>query len=340
MSYLATTRQRSRPIRLSKAVFLGALILCITTPFDANARDPADVSFTRWLADLKRDAAAEGVSEQALSQALEGVQLMPKVIKLQSHQPERTMSVETYLTKVVSPARVKKGKRLLAKHAELLEEIARTHGIQPRFIVALWGLESDFGANTGGFPTIASLATLAHVGRRRDYFRRELIAALKLVDRDEVSAARMYGSWAGAMGQCQFMPSNFLRHAVDQDNDGVRDIWGNPADVLASIAKLTSLFDWNGDQTWGREVSLPVDFDRRLLGDEARLRLNRWQALGVRRADGRDLPTRNLWSMLLQPDGPHGRAFVVYDNFHSLLRWNRSNHFAIAVGHLADRLTR
>jgi len=265
---------------------------------------------------------------------------MPRVLKLQNHQPERTMSVETYLANVVSPARVQKGKRQLAKHAELLADIARTHGMQPRFIVALWGLESDFGANTGGFPTIASLATLAHAGRRRDYFRRELIAALKLVDRGEASAARMYGSWAGAMGQCQFMPSNFLRHAVDQDNDGVRDIWGNPADVLASIAKLTSLFDWNDDQTWGREVSLPVDFDRRLLGDEVRLRLNRWQALGVRRADGRDLPTRNLWSTLLQPDGRDGRAFVVYDNFQSLLRWNRSNHFAIAVGHLADRLTR
>ncbi len=280
-SYRARTRRGFRHGTFPNVVLFVVLIL-YTSPFSVTASDTdPNASFTRWLAELKRDAAAEGISEEALTQALAGVQLMPKVLKLQRHQPERTMSVETYLANVVSPVRVQNGKRLLAKHAELLDEIARAHGIQPRFIVALWGLESDFGANTGGFPTIASLATLAHAGRRRDYFRRELIAALKLVDRGEASAERMSGSWAGAMGQCQFMPSNFLRHAVDQDADGVRDIWGNPADVLASIAKLTSLFDWHDDQTWGREVSLPIDFDRRLLGDEARLRLNRWQALGA-----------------------------------------------------------
>ena len=263
---------------------------------------------------------------------------MPEVLRLQRHQPESTTSVEAYLANVVSPARVRQGRRLLTEHEQLLARIADTYHVQARFIVAVWGLESDFGANMGNFPTIASLATLAHAGRRRDYFRRELLAALELVDRGEATADRMHGSWAGAMGQCQFMPSNFLRHAVDEDGDGVRDIWRTPADVLASIAKLTSLFDWHDDQTWGREVRLPPGFDRRLLGDEARLRLNRWQALGVRRADGRDLPTRNLWSMLIQPDGPQGRAYVVYDNFHALLRWNHSNHFAIAIGHLADKL--
>jgi len=320
--------------RLTQHNIFVALIVSISSLASASE----DEAFARWLQELKRDAAAQGISDETIAQAIDGLRPLPKVLKLQLHQPERTMSVETYLANVVSPTRVQTGKRLLSKHAELLADVSETHGIQPRFIVALWGLESDFGANSGGFPTIASLATLAQGGRRRDYFRRELMAALKLIDRGETRAETMYGSWAGAMGQCQFMPSNFLRHAVDQDGDGVRDIWSNPADVVASIAKLTSLFDWHHDQTWGREVVLPDDFDRRLLGDEVRLRLNRWQALGVRRADGRNLPTRNLWSMMLRPDGTSGRAFVVYDNFHSLLRWNRSNHFAIAVGHLADRL--
>ena len=299
-----------------------------------------DAAFTRWLSELERDAAARGISRESLKLALEGLRPLPAVLKLQRHQPEATMSVEAYLRKVVSPARVRQGRRMMTAHEPLLAQIAARYEVQPRFIVALWALESDFGANAGGFPTIGSLATLAYAGRRRDYFRRELLAALELVDRGEATAASMYGSWAGAMGQCQFMPSNFLRHAVDYDGDGARDIWATPADVLASIAKLTSLFDWHADQTWGREVRLPPDFDRRLLGDETRLRLNRWQALGVRRADGSDLPTRNLWSMVIQPDGLRGRAYVVYDNFHALLRWNRSNHFAIAIGHLADKLAR
>lgn len=318
---------------LTRALYL-VVMLCSA----ANAGAAEDAAFTSWLTELKSAAAAQGISQKTLTSTLDGLQLTPKVLELQNHQPERTTSVETYLANVVSPLRVQKGKRLLAEYAQVLQDISKKHDIQPRFMVALWGLESDFGANTGGFPAIASLATLAHAGRRRDYFQRELIAALKLVDSGEASAGRMYGSWAGAMGQCQFMPSNFLRHAVDYDKDGVRDIWGNPDDVLASIAKLTSLFDWHGDQTWGREVRLPSGFDRRLLGDDVRLRLNRWQALGVRRADGRDLPGRDLWSTIIQPDGSGGRAFAVYDNFDSLLRWNRSNHFALAIGHLADKL--
>ena len=332
-TYRALLGLNERNAELTRALFLVVMLCCAS-----DAETVEDTAFTNWLTELKSEAAAQGVSKKTLIGTLDGLELIPKVLELQNRQPESTMSVETYLANVVSPARIQKGKRLLAEHAATLDEISQTHGIQPRFIVALWGLESDFGANTGGFPTIGSLATLAYAGRRRDYFRRELMAALKLVDRGEASAGRMYGSWAGAMGQCQFMPSNFLRHAVDYDEDGVRDIWGNPADVLASIAMLTSRFEWHGDQTWGREVRLPSDFDRRLLGDDARLRLNRWQALGVRRADGRDLPSRDLWSMLIQPDGAGTRAFIVYDNFHSLLRWNRSNHFALAVGHLADRL--
>ena len=210
--------------------------------------------------------------------------------------------------------------------------------MQPRFIVALWGIETDFGRYLGGFPVIPALASLAYDGRRSTYFRKELFNALTVIDQGHIAAKDMMGSWAGAMGQNQFMPSSFLRYAVDYDGDGRRDIWGTHADIFASSANYLSKVGWRGDQTWGRRIRLPGGFDRALVGLKVRKGLRDWQNLGVRRPDGRDLPTRNLRSSILQLGGVNGSAYVVYDNFHAILRWNRSNLFATAVGILADRI--
>jgi len=294
--------------------------------------------FDQWLGKLKGEARSQGISEETIKLTLDGLEPDKLVIKLQRKQPERTYSLEEYLRRVVPTSRISKGRELLALHSELLERVADSYGVQPRFIVALWGVESDFGRNTGDFSTLRSLATIAHGGRNGSYFRRELLLALKLVDKGFVNQQDLVGSWAGAMGQCQFMPSSFTDHATDFDGDGRRDIWSTHADIFASAARYLSRSGWHGDQTWGREVRLPPDFDIRLAEPGVRMRLSRWQALGVRRADGRDLPDRDLWSTIILPDTPGGRAFVVYDNFQILLKWNRSTHFALSVGYLADRL--
>jgi len=314
-------------------VTAGVLCLLASTPPGARAND-----FDVWLRELETEATKRRISPSTLRAVLPKLRVEPKVLELQRRQPEVRLSYHQYRNRVVPADRVIYGRRQLDKHAELLEEIGASYGVQPRFIVALWGIESDFGRNIGDMSVLNSLTSLAYAGSRRSYFRRELLEALAVIDAGEASADGMVGSWAGAMGQCQFMPSNFRRLAVDGDGDGRRDIWGTTADVFASIARFLSAHGWHGDQTWGREVRLPPDFDHRLAGRDARLRLSRWQALGVRRTDGRELPTRDLWASLVLPDGRRGPPFLVYEDFDVLLKWNRSNRFALAVGYLADRL--
>jgi len=298
----------------------------------------SDAAFEEWVRELEQEARQRRISATTLRAVLPTLQILPRALELQRRQPEVRLSWAEYLRRVVPAARVVQARRNLDRHAAPLAAAGERYGVQPRFIVALWGIESDFGRNTGDTPVLNSLATLAYAGSRRDYFRRELLEALAVVDAGDVRADRMLGSWAGALGQCQFMPSNYRRLAVDGDGDGRRDIWGTPADVFASIARFLSAHGWRDDQTWGRQVRLPPGFDRRLAGPDVRMRLSRWQALGVRRADGRDLPRRDLWSSMVLPDGAGGSAYVVYDDFEVLLKWNRSTHFALAVGHLADRL--
>ena len=239
---------------------------------------------------------------------------------------------------MLPPARVNRGKRLLRKHRALLTEIGDAYGVQPRFIVALWGIESDFGRVTGGFPVLDSLATLAFDGRRGEFFRGQLIEALRIVDDGHIQPDKMLGSWAGAMGQSQFMPSSFQQFAVDHDGDGRRDIWGTLPDVFASAANYLARAGWKHDHTWGRQVRLPEGFDHDLAGLGVKKPLNEWQALGVRRSNGDDLPTRPLPASLILPGGPGGPAFLTYPNYRVLLKWNRSHYFATTVGQFADIL--
>ena len=210
--------------------------------------------------------------------------------------------------------------------------------VQRRFIIALWGIESDFGRFTGGYSVINSLSTLAYGGRRSEFFRSELIDALKILRIGEVSNSQMMGSWAGAMGQCQFMPSSFHRFAVDYDKKGKRDIWDSLPDVFASIANYLHRSGWKFDQTWGREVTLPENFDLTFIGLEHVNTIQGWQDMGVRRADGADLPGRQLSAAIILPDGPGSTAYMVYDNFRNIMKWNRSTYFALAVGILSDQL--
>jgi membrane-bound lytic murein transglycosylase B len=296
------------------------------------------LSFARWLEDLRQDALRHGVSAATLDSALSGIKPIARVIELDRKQPEFTLTFRQYQERVVPKARVEKGKRKLSENRTLLKKVGERFGVQPRFIVAFWGIETGFGRITGGYPVIAALTTLAFDGRRGAYFRRQLLDALTILDQGHIDIARMVGSWAGAMGQCQFMPSSFLAYAVDFDGDGRKDIWNSKEDVFASAANYLSRSGWRNDQTWGRPVKLPQSFDLYLADLKLRKRLSEWQRMGVRRANGADLPKRDLMASVVLAEGQAGPAFVVYNNYRAILKWNRSTFFAVAVGSLADRI--
>ena len=291
-----------------------------------------------WLAALKKEAESKGIQAATFDAAFSGFSPLIRVLEKERHQPETTRSFDQYMRQIVSADRVEIGRRKLSHHRPLIEEIGRRYGVQPRFIVALWGIESDFGRNSGAIPVVDALATLAYAGRRPSYFRKELLIALRILDKGDIPPEQMKGSWAGAMGQCQFMPWSFSRRAVDFDEDGRRDIWHSRADIFASIANFLAKLGWSDDLTWGREVHLPPGFDSRFLGKGIKKDLAEWQALGVRRTDGSDLPSRVVPGSLVRPRRSNGRTFLVYDNFHVLMKWNNSTYFAIAVGRLADRI--
>ncbi len=308
-------------------------LLCATVPTAGLAQD-----FSQWIKELRKDAVTKGIRPVTLDAALKGIKLIPRVVELDRKQPEFTLTFRQYMDRVVPQGRVDIGRQKLKANRALLKEIGDKYGVPPRIIVAFWGIETDFGRITGGFSVIPALVTLAYDGRRGAFFRGELMNALKIIDGGHISAKAMVGSWAGAMGQPQFMPSSFLGFAVDYDGDGRKDIWNTVADVFASAANYLARSGWKGDQTWGRPVRLPQGFDEALAGLGQRKLIGEWQRLGVRRADGADLPARDLMASVVFASGPGSPAYLAYDNFRTILKWNRSNYFAIAVGSLADRI--
>ena len=358
---------RLRRIR-RKLVVPGGLMLvmafaaCATTAQEpaqqpAASAPPASVAqnsdFATWLEGLRSEALSRGISNQTVTTALSDLQPIPRVLELDRRQPETTMTLRQYLERVVVDARIKNGRARYAENRALLEEVGRKYGVQPRFIVALWGIETNFGQTQGGFSVVQALATLAFDGRRSSYFRGELFNALKILDAEHITPAAMVGSWAGAMGQSQFMPSSYLTYAIDYDGDGRRDIWSTKADVFASAANYLKQSGWRDDQTWGRMVKLPPNFGATLKavmpaepppGCRAnrfisqRKPLSEWQKLGVRRSDGGDLPQADVQASLAVPEGEKGPALLVYENFRATLKWNCSILFATAVGTLADRI--
>ena len=317
-------------LKLAQFVALISVLLLFAVPGSAE-------DFQIWLEKLRVEAEGKGISPSVLDEALAGIQPIPRVIELDRRQPEFTLTFTQYRDRVVPQSRIKKGRVKYQENRDLLEEIGGKIGVQPRFIVALWGIETDFGRVTGGFKVIPALATLAHDGRRSAYFRKELLNALQILHEGHIAPKEMMGSWAGAMGQSQFMPSSFLAHAVDYDGDGRRDIWTTRPDVFASAANYLAKSGWRADQTWGREVKLPRDFDFALADLKVRKPIGGWQALGVRQPDGGDLPTRQLSASIVLPEkGKMSPAYLVYSNYRTTLRWNRSTYFALAVGLLSD----
>jgi membrane-bound lytic murein transglycosylase B len=332
---------RARPTAVLRRIAAGGLCLlaaALAAPsLAADVPDPPP--FGEWLAELKADAKRRGISDDTLSQAFDGVTPLPKVLEYDRSQPEFTRTFWQYLDGAVTQTRIDRGRELLRKHAGLLGEMERKFGVQPRFLVSFWGLETNFGDYTGGFPVIDAVTTLAHDRRRADFFRNELLHALSILEAGHIAKPQMKGSWAGAMGQLQFMPSTFTAHAIDADGDGRKDIWGSLPDVFGSAAAYLSDVGWRGDETWGREVRLPAGFDLELASSSIRKPLQTWQDLGVRRANAADLPiVAGMEGSILLPAGVNGPAFLVYENYRNILVWNRSAYYAIAVGHLADRL--
>lgn len=296
-------------------------------------------NFATWLQDLRQEALTQGITEQTLDAALQEINApLPRIISLDRNQPELKLTLAEYLEQRLTPQRIETGRNMLRQHAELLERLEHRYGVPPRFIVALWGIETSYGAYTGGFSVIHALATLAYDGRRSDYFRTELLHALHIIEAGHISAEAMQGSWAGAMGQCQFMPSSFLNYAVDGDDDGVIDIWNSIPDVLASAANYLQQVGWQSGYTWGRQVQIPVQITPAQLGLNERLSLQQWNQLGVRTMWNGPLPAVDIEASLLQPDGPGSSAWLVYPNFRTILRWNRSILFGICVGTLADKI--
>ena len=330
---------RLDPGDLTMSIRFAALLLGVILPlFLGDAARAATEDFGVWLQALRRDALADGVSKATVDAALTSVTLIDRVIELDRQQPEFTLTFQEYIERVVPPKRVDRGRELLVEYHDLLTQVARRYGVPPRFIVALWAVESDYGRVMGDFPIIDALVTLSYDGRRSSYFRSELMQALHILDEQHMAPAALTGSWAGAMGQSQFMPSSFRRFAVDQDGDGRADIWNDQADVFASIAHYLSALGWNASQGWGLEVRLPARFDTRLADSKAEKTVAAWQKLGVRTAAGGALPNPTVKAYVVLPAGAAGPAYLAYPNFKVILKWNRSDFFAIAAGLLADRI--
>jgi membrane-bound lytic murein transglycosylase B len=309
-------------------------------PLGGGIAAAAESDFNGFLAEVRREAYAQGVRPATIDIAFRHIQYLPHVVELDRKQPEHKMTFAEYLDKVVTQQRLDDARRHLVDNWNLLQRVHARFNVQPRFIVTLWGVESDFGRTMGSYSVPAALATLAYDGRRGAMFRAELIAALKILDHGDVRVDNMVGSWAGAMGQCQFMPTTFLHYAVDFDGDGRRDIWNDRADVFGSVAHYLSRLGWRGNEGWGREVIVPSNFDARYAGLGQRRPIADWARLGVRPASGAPFTGREPAASLVLPDGSGGTALLVYDNFRAIKRWNNSNYFAAAVGYIADSINR
>jgi membrane-bound lytic murein transglycosylase B len=332
-------------------------LLMPSTSYASNIEaQQTENSFEEWLNDMRNEAISSGISQQTVDAALSNIQPINRVIELDRKQPEGKWSFEKYRQKIVHPIRINKGQEMYIKHKALLEEIGQRYNVAPQYIVALWGIETNYGKTTGGFDIIPALATLAWEGRRAEFFKKELIHALKIIDQGHIDLDKFTGSWAGALGQNQFMPSSFHHYAVDGDGDGKKDIWNNLSDVFASTANYLAQHGWADGQRWGREVSLPSQFDKDLLVIQSQSKnksvrakektfngkgksLSEWQQMGITRPDGSDIPVvPGMQAWVVAPDSIGGKTYLVYNNHRVIMRWNNSLYFATSVGLIADQI--
>ena len=299
----------------------------------------ANPQFDQCLPTLQKRALAAGISPATVNSVIPALQYQEKVIELDRHQPEFVETFQNYMAKRVTPNRVKAGREMLVKYQPLLEKLLRQYGVPPQYLIAFWGIETHYGSYLGKMPVLDSLATLACDQRRSEFFTSQLLEALKMVDAKTVEPKDFLGSWAGAVGNMQFMPSAYRRYAVDADGDGKADLWHSIPDALTSAAHYLNELGWERELRWGREVILPKKFDYGLTSMAQARDLKAWRAMGVKMANGKPLPNYSTRAAILLPAGHTGPAFIVYDNFNVILKWNRSEFYGIAVGHLADRIS-
>ncbi|KTG21639.1 lytic transglycosylase [Pseudoalteromonas sp. XI10] len=331
---------------------LAVILLSASLSTSVLAEQKTQADFDVYVAALKKEALEKGYDEALVDQALATAKFKKKVISADKNQPEVKETLETYLPKRVPQWKIDRARKLYKENQDVLEKVAKEYGVQARFIVALWGLESNFGKIQGGHSVIASLVTLAFDGRRETMYKNQLWAALDILKEGHITLDKFKGSWAGAMGQTQFMPTSFNAYAVDYNGDGRKDIWTTEEDAFASIANYLKQAGWNDDLTWGRQVKLPEGFDNaNILKRGTRTRsqwleywkdsersLADWQAIGVRKMDGSDLPNVDVTAAMVMPDDVNGRMYLAYDNYKALMHWNRSYYFATSVGYLSDRI--
>ena len=298
-----------------------------------------DQTFAEWREQLRAEAFSLGISEETLL-AIDDLEApLDRVLELDDAQPEFIQTFTRYLSLRITPLQINRGQALLRQYAVLLEEVRQSYGVQPHYLVSFWAIESNYGRATGGFSVLQALATLAFDPRRADFFRTELLTALKIIDDGHIAVDNMSGSWAGAMGQLQFLPSVFARYGIDGDNDGKIDIWNSLPDIFHSAANFLSQSGWRGDERWGREVLLPSNFDFSLTGTRTRKPLQEWNELGIIQMNGSPIPVANMRASVILPAGAGGPAFLTYANFRATMVYNPSTFYALTVGHLADRYT-
>ena len=296
-------------------------------------------TFAEWREQLRAEAFSLGISEKTLL-AIDGLEApLERVLELDNAQPEFIQTFTRYLSLRITPLQINRGQALLRQYAVLLEEVRQRYGVQPHYLISFWAIESNYGRATGGFSVLQALATLAYDPRRADFFRKELLTALKIIDDGHIAVDNMSGSWAGAMGQLQFLPSVFARYGIDGDNDGKIDIWNSLPDIFHSAANFLSQSGWRGDERWGREVLLPSNFDFSLTGTRTRKSLQEWNDLGIIQMNGSPIPIANMQASVILPAGAGGPAFLTYANFRATMAYNPSTFYALTVGHLADRYT-
>jgi len=295
-------------------------------------------AYDAWLSAFRGRASAAGIDDSTLNQALNSAGFLPGVVERDRNQTEFTRSLEDYLAIAASPDRVSTGRAMLVQYAQVLSEIEARYSVEAAVVTAIWGLESNYGARRGNVPVISALSTLAFDGRRGAFFEQQLIAALRILQNGDVSAQGMTGSWAGAMGHTQFIPTSYLAYAVDFRGDGRRDIWSeDPTDALASAGAYLSRSGWTRGQPWGVEVRLPSGFNMGQTGRSSTRAGSDWAAQGVRNMDGGTVPDHGAASIII-PSGPSGPAFMTFRNFTVITRYNNSENYVIGVGHLSDRL--
>ncbi len=309
-----------------------ALLCALLLPGAAPAAD----KFQACVESLWPSAKAKGVSRETFDKAFAGVTFDPEVIEQANYQPEYVKPIGEYIDRVVSDKRIETGKQMLIANKALLDTLEARYGVDRYIIVAIWGIESNYGTQPGDKNVIRSLATLTCSGTKASFARPQLITALKILQHGDITIEAMNGSWAGAMGHTQFIPTTYTAYAVDQDGDGKRDIWGDVPDALASTASYLKVAKWKAGQTWGYEVTLPKGLKK--VGDGTTKTLGDWQKIGVVRATGEAYPRPTDRGTLFAPAGANGPAFLVLNNFNSILRYNVAKSYALAVGHLSDRL--